>query len=79
MTACGDRRAASVTSGTDNERVEQIRTAAATDVAAMTALAGIRREQYAQYQPLFWRPAVGALDKHRWPRPPCAALSRQWS
>jgi len=45
--------------------VEQIRTAAAADVAAMTALSGIRREQYAQYQPLFWRPAVGALDKHR--------------
>jgi GNAT superfamily N-acetyltransferase len=45
--------------------VEQIRTAAAADVAAMAALAGIRREQYAHYQPLFWRPAVGALDKHR--------------
>ena len=26
---------------------------------------GIRREQYARCQPLFWRPAVGALDKHR--------------
>jgi hypothetical protein len=45
--------------------VEQIRTAAAADVAAMAALAGIRREQYARYQPLFWRPAAGALDKHR--------------
>ena len=45
--------------------MEQIRTAAAADVAAMAALAGIRREQYARYQPLFWRPAVSALDKHR--------------
>ena len=48
-----------------NWRVERIRTAAAADVAAMAALAGIRREQYARYQPLFWRPAAGALDKHR--------------
>jgi GNAT superfamily N-acetyltransferase len=31
----------------------------------MAALAGIRREQYVRYQPLFWRPAAGALDKHR--------------
>ena len=31
----------------------------------MAALASIRREQYARYQPLFWRPAAGALDKHR--------------
>lgn len=31
----------------------------------MAALARIRREQYARYQPLFWRPAVDALDKHR--------------
>ena len=31
----------------------------------MTDLAGIRREQYAQYQPLFWRPAAAAADKHR--------------
>ena len=45
--------------------MEQIRTAAAADVAAMAALASIRREQYARYQPLFWRPAAGALDKHR--------------
>jgi ribosomal protein S18 acetylase RimI-like enzyme len=45
--------------------VEQIRKAAADDVAAMAALAEIRREQYARYQPVFWRPAAGALDKHR--------------
>jgi len=31
----------------------------------MTTLATIRREQYAQYQPLFWRPAADAQDKHR--------------
>ena len=44
---------------------EQIRTAVQADVAAMTTLASIRREQYAHYQPLFWRPAAGAQDKHR--------------
>jgi hypothetical protein len=31
----------------------------------MTTLAAIRREQYARYQPRFWRPAAGAPDKHR--------------
>jgi GNAT superfamily N-acetyltransferase len=44
---------------------EQIRDAAPADVAAMTVLAGIRREQYARYQPVFWRPAAGAAAKHR--------------
>jgi hypothetical protein len=44
---------------------EQIRTAVRADVAAMATLAAIRREQYARYQPLFWRPAAGAQDKHR--------------
>jgi GNAT superfamily N-acetyltransferase len=44
--------------------VERIRAAAAADVAAIAVLAGIRREQYARYQPLFWRPAADALDKH---------------
>jgi hypothetical protein len=43
---------------------EQVRAAAQADVAAMTALASARREQYARYQPVFWRPAVGAQDKH---------------
>jgi hypothetical protein len=64
--------AAAITGGGDRdpsdsceaERVEQIRAAAATDVAAIAVLAGIRREQYARYQPLFWRPAADALDKH---------------
>ena len=44
---------------------ERIRAAAQADVPAMTALAGIRREQYARYQPLFWRPAAAAAEKHR--------------
>jgi len=44
---------------------EQIRAAAQADVAAIAALASNRREQYARYQPLFWRPAAGAEDKHR--------------
>ena len=30
----------------------------------MAALAGIRREQYARYQPLFWRPAAAAAGRH---------------
>jgi hypothetical protein len=49
----------------DTDPVEQIRAAAAADVAAMADLAAIRRDQYARYQPLFWRPAADALDKHR--------------
>jgi hypothetical protein len=44
---------------------EQIRPATAADVAAMTTLAAMRREQYARYQPIFWRPAAGAQDKQR--------------
>ncbi len=44
---------------------EQIRPALQADVTAMTTLAAFRREQYARYQPLFWRPAVGAQDKQR--------------
>jgi len=31
----------------------------------MATLAAIRREQYAQYQARFWRPATDALDNHR--------------
>jgi hypothetical protein len=44
---------------------ELIRAAAQADVAAMAALATIRRELYTRYQPLFWRPAANAQDKHR--------------
>jgi GNAT superfamily N-acetyltransferase len=43
---------------------EQIRAAAQTDVPAMAALADARREQYARYQPLFWRPAAAAAERH---------------
>lgn len=45
--------------------MENLRNATAADSAAIAALAAIRREQYASYQPIFWRPAVGALDGHR--------------
>jgi ribosomal protein S18 acetylase RimI-like enzyme len=45
--------------------VDGIRAATAADVAAMAAFAASRREQYSHYQPLFWRPAQGALEKHR--------------
>jgi GNAT superfamily N-acetyltransferase len=44
---------------------EQIRTAVPADVSAIAALASIRRDQYARYQLLFWRPAAAAPDKHR--------------
>ena len=43
---------------------EQIRAAVQADVPAMAALAAVRREQYARYQPLFWRPAAAAPDLH---------------
>jgi GNAT superfamily N-acetyltransferase len=39
---------------------EHIRPAVAADVDAMTALASLRRSQYARYQPMFWRPAADA-------------------
>jgi len=44
---------------------EQIRPAVQADVHAMADLAAIRREQYARYQPRFWRPAAAAPGKHR--------------
>jgi len=37
----------------------------AADVDAMTEMAGARREQYAGYQPTFWRPAANAERLHR--------------
>jgi GNAT superfamily N-acetyltransferase len=43
----------------------QIRVAEPSDVAAMAALAAMRRERYARWQPVLWRPAAGAQDKHR--------------
>ena len=44
---------------------ERIRAATEADVAAMAGLAASRREQYARYQPAFWRPAADARDRHR--------------
>ena len=44
---------------------DHVRPAAAADVNAMTELAGARREQYAGYQPVFWRPAANAEQLHR--------------
>jgi hypothetical protein len=37
----------------------------AADVDAMTAMASARRDQYAAYQPVFWRPASNAERIHR--------------
>ena len=31
----------------------------------MADLAAVRRQRYARWQPVFWRPAAGAQDKHR--------------
>ena len=44
---------------------EEIRAAAQADVDAMATLASMRREQYARFQPVFWRPAADAKDKQR--------------
>jgi len=44
---------------------EYVRRAVAGDVDAITALASLRRSRYAQYQPVFWRPAANAEDVHR--------------
>lgn len=44
---------------------EQIRPATAEDVAAIAAMASKRREQYAAYQPVFWRIAANAEELHR--------------
>ena len=44
---------------------ERIRPAAAADVDTMAALATLRRSEYAQYRPVFWRPAAKAEQKHR--------------
>lgn len=44
---------------------EQVRFAVAADVDAITAMASDRRRTYAQYQPVFWRPASDAELLHR--------------
>ena len=37
----------------------------AADVDAMTAMASLRRSQYARYQPVFWHPAADAEQVQR--------------
>jgi GNAT superfamily N-acetyltransferase len=44
---------------------EHVRPAVAADVEAMTAMASAGRNQYAAYQPVFWRPASNAEQIHR--------------
>lgn len=44
---------------------EQIRPATTDDVGAIAKMASRRREQYAAYQPVFWRIAANAEEKHR--------------
>jgi GNAT superfamily N-acetyltransferase len=44
---------------------ERIRPATAADVAAIASMASSRREQYAVYQPVFWRIAADAEQLHR--------------
>jgi hypothetical protein len=44
---------------------ERVRPALTTDVDAMTQMAAARRRQYAEYQPVFWRPAAHAEQLHR--------------
>jgi len=43
---------------------EQIRPAVPDDAAEIARMASMRREQYAAYQPVFWRPAAGAELAH---------------
>jgi GNAT superfamily N-acetyltransferase len=44
---------------------DTVRPAVAADVDAITAMASDRRSRYAQYQPVFWRPAADAEKLHR--------------
>lgn len=44
---------------------DQIRSATAADLDAVTALASARRRQYSSYQPVFWAPAPDAEKVHR--------------
>src|SRR6185437_6976674 len=43
---------------------EQYRAATAADIPALVALSDQRRQQYAQYQPVFWRPVADARERH---------------
>ncbi|GAA2845455.1 GNAT family N-acetyltransferase [Nonomuraea rubra] len=44
--------------------MQVIREASPGDVAAMAGLMARRREEYERYQPVFWRRAPGAADRH---------------
>ena len=44
---------------------EHVRRALPTDVDAITEMASARRAKYAEYQPVFWRPAADAEQVHR--------------
>jgi hypothetical protein len=44
---------------------ERVRPAVPADLDAMTAMAADRRSRYANYQPVFWRPASDAEQVHR--------------
>ena len=41
----------------------QVRTATENDLESILALAAAKRDEYAAYSPLFWRPAAGANEK----------------
>ena len=43
---------------------EQYRAATAADIPALVALSDQRRQHYAQYQPVFWRPVADARERH---------------
>jgi GNAT superfamily N-acetyltransferase len=44
---------------------DQVRSAAAADLDAITALASAKRRQYSSYQPVYWAPATDADELHR--------------
>ena len=43
---------------------ERYRDATTEDIPALVELSDQRRQQYAQYQPVFWRPAADARERH---------------
>ncbi len=42
-----------------------IRQASGADVESMIELAAMKRDEYEEYSPVFWRPANGAQDAQR--------------
>jgi hypothetical protein len=43
---------------------DSFRAATTEDIPALVELSDQRRQQYAQYQPVFWRPAADARERH---------------